>query len=749
MRPVIIAILLVLVFNVTVKAQEENLKEPKVGLVLSGGGAKGLAHIGALKVIDSLGIRVDYVAGTSMGAIIGSLYSSGYSGKQIDSIFKRVNFDDILTDYTPRASKTLYERENDEKYAVTLPFDKFKVKLPSALSRGQNTFNLLSKLTLHVNHIEEFKDLPIPFLCIATNIETGQPVLLDKGSLAQAIKASGAFPSLFQPVVINNQLLIDGGVTNNYPLEELKERGMDIIIGVDVQDGLSNRLDLSSAPEILFQINNFRTINDMKIKSKKTDIYIKPDITEYNVVSFDYGKQIIENGEIGARYKIQELKALAKKQRKQARKNQVIKTPDSLQINHIYFEGLNNYTTSYVLGKLKLKQFQKVSYDRFISGTNNLIATNNFDSFVYQLKPSTFNGVEGYDLYTELRESQKTTVLRFGLHYDGLYKSALLANITKKQLLLKNDVASIDLIAGDNVRYNFEYYIDKGFYWSFGVRSRYNEFDKNVAAGALLNSDDQSQLAVNKIDVKITDLTNQVFVQTQYKNDVTLTLGAEHKKYKITTETLISPENQDKTVFENNDYVSVFANFRFDSFDDRYYPREGFYFNGDFDLYLYSSDYNNDFSEFSIVKADLGYAHAFSSKLSANIMAEAGAKINAQDNSSLDFVLGGYARNFINNFSSFYGYDYLSLAGGSFIKATLNVDYEVFEKNHITFSANYANVEDDLFSSTDIDWFSLPKYSGYAFGYGIETFLGPVEAKYTWSPETRKSYWFFNLGFWF
>ncbi len=748
MKPVIVAILLVLVLNTTVNAQDNNLKEPKVGLVLSGGGAKGLAHIGALKVIDSLGIRIDYVAGTSMGAIIGSLYSSGYSGKQIDSIFKRVNFDDIISDYAPRAAKTLYERENDEKYAITLPFDDFKVKLPSALSRGQNTFNLLSKLTLHVNHIEEFKDLSIPFLCIATDIETGQPVLLDKGSLAQAIKASGAFPSLFQPVVINNQLLIDGGVTNNYPIDELKERGMDIIIGVDVQDGLSNRLDLSSAPEILFQINNFRTINDMKTKSKKTDIYIKPDITKYNVVSFDYGQQIVENGEIAAKLKMLELKGLAKKQVKKARETQVIKTPDSLQINQVYFEGLNNYTISYVLGKLKLKPFQKVSYKRFISGTNNLIVTNNFDSFVYQLKPSKHNGVEGYDLYIELRESKKTTSLRFGLHYDGLYKSALLANITKKQLLFKNDVASIDLIAGDNVRYNFEYYIDKGFYWSFGVRSRYNEFDKNVAAGALLDLGENS-LGVNKIDVKLADLTNQVFVQTQYRNDLTLTLGAEHKKYKITTETIISSENQDKTIFDNSDYVSAFANFRFDSFDDRYYPTEGFYFNGDFNLYLYSSDYNNDFSEFSIVKADIGYAYEFFPKFSANVLAQAGTTINAQNDTSLDFVLGGYARNFINNFDSFYGYDYLSLGGRGFTKATFNLDYEVFPKNHITLSANYANIQDDLFSSTDIDWFSLPQYSGYALGYGIETFLGPVEAKYSWSPEVKKSYWFFNLGFWF
>ncbi|WP_313791186.1 patatin-like phospholipase family protein [Lacinutrix neustonica] len=161
MRYVIIVILLLL--SAEAYAQNIENREPKVGLVLSGGGAKGLAHIGALKVIDSLGIRIDYVAGTSMGAIIGSLYASGYYGKQLDSIFKTVNFDNIITDNIPREAKTFYERENDEKYAVILPFDDFEVKLPSALSRGQNTFNLLSKLTLHVSNVEDFSKLPIPF----------------------------------------------------------------------------------------------------------------------------------------------------------------------------------------------------------------------------------------------------------------------------------------------------------------------------------------------------------------------------------------------------------------------------------------------------------------------------------------------------------------------------------------------------------------------------------------------------------
>ncbi len=742
-------ILLLFFVNAFGYSQEGDIKDPKVGLVLSGGGAKGLAHIGTLKVIDSLGIRIDHVAGTSMGAIIGSLYAAGYSGKQLDSIFQDINFDDILSDNIPRGSKTFYERENDEKYAAILPFDRFIVKLPSAISSGQNTFNLLSKLTLHVSDINDFEKLPIPFFCMATNIENGQAVMLDKGNLAQAIKASGAFPSLYQPVLIEDQLLIDGGVTNNYPIDELKEKGMDVIIGVDVQDGLSNRMDLSSAPQILFQINNFRTIDDMKIKSKKTDIYIKPDIEDFNFISFSQGNQIIKNGEIATKLKLKELQQLVNKQTKKRSPFYEGKTPDSIQINQVYFKGLNKYTKSYTIGKLKLETKEKTSYHRFLSGTNNLIATNNFDTFTYKLVPSSEDKEGGYDLYGELKETNKTTFLKFGLHYDGLYKSALLANFTKKQLLFKSDVLSLDLIFGDNTRYNFEYYIDKGYYWSFGVGSRYNEFNKSVAASIFFTPQELALAGVNKIDVKYTDLTNKIFARTQYKNDLTLTLGLEHKRYKVKTETVIASSDTRATLFDNSDYVSAYGNLQFDSFDDKHFPSEGFYFNGDFNLYLYSSDFNGNFSEFSALKADIGYAYRFKPKLSANILGEAGTLFNAKDNRSFDFVLGGYANNFINNFKSFYGYDYLSIDSTSFLKATLNLDYEIFKKNHIILSANFANVQDDLFTDVDFDWLAFPAYTGYALGYSLETFLGPVEAKYTWSPELRENYWFFNLGFWF
>ena len=722
----------------------QEAKEPKVGLVLSGGGAKGFAHIGALKVIDSLGIKIDYVAGTSMGAIIGSLYATGYSGKQLEELFKTQDFNVLINDAFPRASKPFYERENAEKHAVSLPFDNFKISLPSALSRGQNVYNLLYELMLPVNEIRDFDKLPIPFFCIATNMETGESLIMDKGHLAEAVTASGALPSLFQPVVMGEDILIDGGVTNNFPVEELRAKGMDIIIGVDVQDALRDRESLKSAPDILLQINNFRTINAMKNKAPLTDIYIKPDISNFSVVSFSEGDDIIANGEAAARVNLAQLESI-KSQQNSTVERPKIELLDSIKINSINIKGNERYTRSYILGKLKFKNDETLSYEDFKEGINNLIATNNFDTFRYCLEPSAKD--EGYNLMGELRESETTMFLKLGIHYDGLYKSALLANLTKKRLLFNNDVASLDFILGDNSRYNFDYFIDKGFYLSIGVKSRFNQFNKNVNPLLALEEDSPLLEELNKIDVELTDFTNQVYLQTIFRKDFALRAGAEHKRLKITSETLIDENQEDDITFENTDYFSVFGNLIFDDYDNPLFPNSGFYFNGDFHLYLNATGLNKDFEEFSIAKADIGYAFSFSNKLALKTETSGGFKIGNNSTTTLGFGLGGYANNFINNFQSFYGYDYLALSGDSFVKATFTLDYEIFRKHHILLAANYANIEDGLFETGQ--FFSSPDYSGYAIGYSLETFLGPLEGKYTYSPDTGESHWFFNLGFWF
>ncbi len=745
MKQSIYIILVFILVSFQAMAQDDTeVNDPKIGLVLSGGGAKGFAHIGVLKVIDSLNIKVDYVAGTSMGAIIGSLYASGYTGKQLDSIFRALNFDDVISDNLPRAAKTFYERDNSEKYAVTLPFEKFKVKLPSALSRGQNVYNLMSKLTLHVSEINDFERLPIPFFCIATNIETGEAVILDKGNLAHAVSASGALPSLFQPVTIDNRILIDGGVINNYPIDELKAKGMDIIIGVDVQDGLASRENLTSAPEILLQINNYRTLSDMKKKSEKTDIYIKPKIEQFSVISFSQGDSIIRSGENAALEKLDALNRLSKNKYASRPKLQEV-VQDTILVNDIIFEGNDRYTRSYLLGKLKLQPDTKVSYVDLNVGINNLVATNNFDVFQYEFRKNK-NG-KGYDMYATLAENQITTFLKLGLHYDDLYKSAALVNLTKKRLLLDNDVASLDVILGDNVRYNFEYFIDKGFYWSIGLKSRFNQFHKNIAAQLFLDENQDIPAGVNKLDVELNDQTNQFYFQTLFRKDFSLSIGGEHKRIKIKSETLSNIENTGEIIFEKTDYLGVFGTLKLDTYNSRYFPKTGFYFSGDFHWYLHASSFNNDFRPFSIAKANLGYAFMPMDKVAFNIVTGGGFRIGENSPASLNFGLGGYGNNLINNYQSFYGYDYLELAGNSFLKTTFTMDYEIFKKNHIILAANIANIEDNLFDTGE--WIRKLDYSGFAIGYGLETFLGPLEAKYTYSPELKESLWYINLGFWF
>jgi NTE family protein len=725
-------------------SQNTEKDDVKIGLVLSGGGAKGLAHIGVLKVIDSLGIKINYVAGTSMGAIIGSLYASGYTGKQLDSIFMEIDFDMLINDNLPRASKAFYERDNSEKYAVTLPFEDFKIKLPSALSRGQNTYALFSKLTLHVSEINDFSKLPIPFFCLATNIETGQAVMLDSGNLAQSIMASGALPTLFQPVTIDGQILIDGGVVNNYPIDELRAKGMDVIIGVDVQDGLANREELTSAPDVLVQINNFRTINDMKLKIRKTDIYIKPDIKEYSVVSFSEGSKIIENGKQATIAKTDALKKLTDKNSSEIKSKINDKAKDSIIINNIVIKGNKQYTRAYILGKLRLKTNEKISYDYFNSGINNLIATNNFDSFEYKLKNS--KNKEGYDLIANLVETKITSFLKLGLHFDDLYKSAALVNLTKKRWLFDNDVASLDIILGDNVRYNFEYFIDKGFYWSIGLKSRYNQFNKDISAKLLLD-DAQIGSELNKIDAKLQDQTNQIYLQTLFRKDFALSAGLEHKRLEVKTETLATNDQTNKFVFESTDYLSVFGGLKLDTYDNKYFPKKGVYFNGDLHMYLYASSFNESFDDFSIAKADMGYAFSVSNKLAFDLQTGGGFKIGDKSTRTLDFALGGNGYNLINNFIPFVGYDFISLTGNSFVKASLTADYQIFKKHHITLEGNWANIEDNIFETGE--WFTLPNYRGYALGYAIETFVGPIQIKYSYSPEQNQSYWFFNVGFWF
>ncbi|WP_339834690.1 patatin-like phospholipase family protein [uncultured Flavobacterium sp.] len=720
-----------LLFSSSTYAQD-SIKKPKIGLVLSGGGAKGLAHIGVLKVIDSLNIKIDYIGGTSMGAIIGGLYASGYSGKEIEYAFSQMDVEKLIQDFVPRSSKGFNQKKNDELYILTLPFKNFKISSPRGLSKGMYNFNTLSQLTYHVRDIKDFSKLPIPFFCVATDIETGDEVLLKKGTLSEAMIASGALPTLYNPVELDGKLLVDGGVKNNYPVEELRKLGANIIIGVDVQEGLKDRLELQSVTSVLMQISNFNTIEKMHNKILLTDVYIKPDVKGMSVLSFDKSEEIIKKGKEAA---VNQTEKLVKLQSKNNIQKEKIEVNDSITIKNLSINSLNNYTRAYVLGKLNFKQNNKITFKKFEKGINGLNATDNFASILYSFDDKN-------NLTFSLKENQINTFIKFGLHYDDLYKSALLVNLTQKKLLSKNDVASLDIALGDNFRYNFDYYIDNGFYWSFGINSRLNTFNKNIQ-NDFNDGTTLTNLDINSINIDFSDFSNQIFVETIFSKLFLIGTGVELKHLKIESPTLqnITP------VFDKSDYFSVFGTIKYDSFDKKYFPKSGWYINGEIKSYLFSSNFNNNFERFSTIKGDVGIVKTFYQKLSVKLQSELGSIIGERTTPYFDFILGGYGYNKINNFQHFVGYDYLSLSGSSYIKGSVMLEYEIFKKNYFNFTANYANLGNRIFESTS--WFSQPKYSGYAFGYGYDSLIGPIEIKHSWSPETRDHYTWFSIGYWF
>ena len=722
----------------------ENNKDISVGLVLSGGGAKGLAHIGVLKAIEQAGVKIDYIAGTSTGAIVGALYASGYTASQLDLMFKQVDFSTLIQDQVPRRAKTFNEKDESIKYALTLPFDGFEISFPTGLSNGQNIYNLFSKLTSHVNHLTDFSKLPIPFLCVATNAENGEMVLLENGYLPRAVSASGALPTLFNPVVINDMILIDGGIVNNYPIKELKAKGVDVIIGVDVQDGIKKKKDLTSALDIVLQVNNYASVKQMQTKIKDTDVFIKPNIEEFSVVSFDDANRIVQAGFEAANQVTQKLERIAQQQTPRAALKPVPHSKEDLYIKQVVIEGNQQYTAAYILGKLKLKTPATVSYSSFVEGVNNLSATGNFDDIDYRFVKDQFNH---YTVSFKVIESKSKMVLRLGAHYDPLFDTGVLLNVTRKQFLTNNDIASLDVIVGDNLRYNFNYYIDKGFYWSLGFNSSYDFFDKNVSTDFVANDlNNTSGFPVNKIDFQYSDFTNQLYGETLFNRIFLLGAGVEHKFLRYISETIgTDSDNVPRTIFDATNYYSAFGYIKYDTYDNIFFPKKGVVFQADTHLYLFSQGSNSNFEPFTILKAKVGYAQTIFKKLTSVFTTETGFKIGSSSTSSLDFMLGGYGFKQINNILPFYGYEALSLRGDTYLKSSITLDYEIIKNHHLSLFANIANVDDALFQKDD--WLKAIPYTGVGVGYGLNTFLGPLELKYAYSKEREVGELYVRLGF--
>ena len=595
--------------------------------------------------------------------------------------------------------------------------------------------NILYEVLDHVETTKKFSELPIPFFCIATDIETGSLKILDEGSLPLALRITGSFPTIVNPIEKDDALLLDGGITNNFPVSIMKEKGMDIIIGVDVEGKLVNKDKLNTAIGVLNQIVSYQMYQNTSNEREHLDVYIHPDIYDFSVVDFDKKEALLKKGdEAGQKYK-EVLAEIAKKQNAKSKKKPLKRLSTKTKISNVTFSGNKYYTQAYVLGKMRLKKGDSLTTKDITRKIELLSATDNFESIRYTLIPND-DGTS--TLHLDLYESKELASLSFGVHYDLLYKSGLLANYTQKHLLLNNDVFSLDAVFGDNLRYDLNYFIDNGFNVSYGFKSRYNNFRANSKFQPIVSRNAN----ISAINLEYTDVTNQLFFQTTFSRKFALGVGLEQKYILASTET-ININNQE-TIIEDRNYWGTFGYIKLDTYDKSYLPKNGYFADLNFRWYKFASGGN--FRGFAQAKGTLGMAKTFWDRFTLQITNEAGFLIDSPANEIFDFYLGGYNQNFINSFVSFYGYDFAELSDNSFVKTEFNFRYRFGRNHYANFIANFARVEENVFG--DIHLFDNI-LKGYAVGYSYDSFLGPIEVKYSWSPQNTEGFWLFNLGFWF
>ncbi len=290
---------------------EKPSKRPTVGLVLSGGGAKGFAYIGLLKVIQEAGLPIDYIGGTSIGSIVAGFYALGYHPDTMASIIGAQNWDHLIKDKIDRKYIAYEEKEFGEKFIVTLPVIDKKVAIAASLYQGQEIDLLLNHYFSPAYNIRDFNDLQTPFLCIGTDLLTGDEVVIDKGYLPTAIRASMSIPGYFSPVKYMDYYLVDGGVVNNYPAKNVKEMGAEIIVGGDVQSGLTKSIDdLNSLTAILDQITSYYRVEANEDGYALTDLYVHIPL-DFSMMDFESHEAIIAVGDSVGRAHFDEIKALA------------------------------------------------------------------------------------------------------------------------------------------------------------------------------------------------------------------------------------------------------------------------------------------------------------------------------------------------------------------------------------------------------------------------------------------------------
>jgi len=597
-RASVIAVIVVLAIvcggmNAVADGSNPGVKQrPKIGLVLGGGGAKGSAHVGVLKVIEELHIPIDYIAGTSMGAIIGGLYASGMTPDEIGQELINMKWSEVFDDATPRADRPLQRKLDDRDYLVKKKpgFRDGKIKLPPGIIQGQK-FNLeLTRLTLPVAGISNFDDLPIPFRAVATDIETGEKIVLSGGHLDRALRASMAVPGAFSPVLIDGRLLVDGGISDNVPINVARDMGADVVIVVDLSADLKTSAEITSVVSMLGQLSALLTVRNAERQIatlRPDDLHLEPELRDVGSGSFDKVAEGIQYGEEAARAAQDELLRFAASPRVY---DAALAARDrghyeiAPVIDFVRFVNESRLSKNVLTARLNIKVGEPLDVPALEAGIANLYGLAVFQSVRYELV--TEGSQSGLVITTE-EKSWGPNYLQFGLGLavdfgdDDMWDVGL--RYLKTNINSLGGEVSFAGQVGERPLALIEWYQPLDAQWRFFIRPRVFFFSRDVSQ--FENGDQIDEYRVRRTGASL--LAGYLF-----GNNAELGVGI--RRYIGDAKLRIGSRRMPDFSFNNAEaYVSAY----YDTLDNRNFPRHGALFDGEVSDSVESLGADENFSQ--------------------------------------------------------------------------------------------------------------------------------------------------------
>ncbi len=687
-------------------------KRPRIGVVLSGGGAKGFAHIALLEKLEQLKIPVDYIAGTSMGATVAALYSMGYSVEDLKRIARDTDWMSYFSNDVERRNRGFAVKDVEDKYPLSLRIGMDGISFPRGLVNGHRISAFLSRLTWGAHGIKDFSKLPIPFLCVATDMETGKAKVFTKGDLKEALRASMAIPSLFDPVEIDGRIYEDGGIVNNFPVKELKEMGADIIIGVDVGAPLYDRSELDSIPKILEQTTSFLGQRRTEEQRRLCDILVLPDMKRFDSTSFESTDKIIFEGERAVSHKLEELMDLSLKMRKYRfpeRRSIVVPDRDKyIRVDRINFYGLRRSTYRVIRETFPVKKGQLVDVKKIEDAINYSYGSGFFEKISYRVDEERDDSV----LSLNFRERPKTS-LHFGLMYDNDTQSAILLNLSVNDLGLQNSSIWINARVGEFSKLEGTYFLYTPFNPGIGIGVNgkgYNMEIYNYSNGKKTESYSMGYCSGN------------VFLGAVISNTVFFTAGVEQELYSydpVITSSLDAGNYRFDT-------MKFFANLKIDTLDDYYYPSGGVYIEGRLEYVRPDISYSGGdeyYSNFKRYVLNSRFAVPLPGPLT--LITTAGGSMCEIENVPPPywFTMGGYQR-YENWIFPLYGYEFMEEKGQHGFVYSVSLQWEVLKNFYLSLRWNQGKTADNYRDLLDVN---ENMSSGYGVTAGYKSLFGPLE----------------------